>query len=99
MAENSIRAKAKITDDIVHVKLLIKHAMTAGKQNNSQAQFIQEVNCEHNGNLVFKANWSTAIAKNPYLSFQFEGAQTGDSITINWLDNLGDSDNKTITIG
>lgn len=99
MAENSIRTKAKITDDIVHVKILIQHAMTAGKQNNGQAQFIQEVNCEHNGNLVFKANWGTAIAKNPYLSFKFAGASLGDSITINWLDNLGDSDSQTVTIG
>ena len=98
MAENSIRAKAKLVDDIIQVKILIQHEMTSGRQNNS-AQFIQEVNCEHNDSIVFKANWGPAIAKNPYLSFQFEGGNLGDSITVTWSDNLGDSDSLTVTIG
>ncbi len=36
------------------------------------AHFIKEVICEHNGKVVLKGNWGTAVSKNPYLVFQFQ---------------------------
>jgi len=73
--------------------------MTAGIKDNSDSHFIQEVNCEHNGFIVFKANFGTFISSTPYLSFKFEGGNPGDNITISWVDNLGDSDSNTTVIG
>ncbi|MDH5485725.1 MAG: thiosulfate oxidation carrier complex protein SoxZ, partial [Gammaproteobacteria bacterium] len=56
------------------------------------ANFIQEVSCDHNGNNVLTALWGTAISKNPYLSFKFKGAKSGDTLKVNWVDNQGKSD-------
>ncbi|MGD8853473.1 MAG: thiosulfate oxidation carrier complex protein SoxZ, partial [Gammaproteobacteria bacterium] len=33
-----------------------------------------------------------AVSKNPYLSFKFTGAKAGDSLTLSWVDNKGESD-------
>ena len=100
MAENTIKIRAKKVDGITHVKTLIKHEMISTiHSKTSSPHFIQEVNCEHNGDTVFKANWGSSISRNPYLSFKFEGGNSGDSITINWIDNTGDTDSLTTTIG
>ncbi len=56
------------------------------------AEFIQEVTCEHGGATVLNAEWGSAISKNPFLSFKFSGAKSGDSIKISWVDNKGASD-------
>jgi sulfur-oxidizing protein SoxZ len=50
------------------------------------------VACEHGGKSVLNAQWGAAISKNPFLSFKFSGAKSGDTIKISWVDNKGDSD-------
>jgi len=72
----SIKIRAKVKGDTTVVKALISHPMETGLRKNKKtgkmipAHFIQEVTCRHNGNDVLKANWGTAISKNPYLSFK-----------------------------
>ena len=104
MAKNTIKIKAKNKGGITEVKTLIKHVMETGLRKNKKtgkkipAHFIKEVKCEHNGALVFTANWGVAVSKNPYLSFKFEGGSKGDEIKISWVDNTGDSDSRTSKI-
>ncbi|HED35371.1 MAG TPA: thiosulfate oxidation carrier complex protein SoxZ [Gammaproteobacteria bacterium] len=94
----SIKIRAKAKDGVATVKVLINHAMETGMRKNKKtgkkfpAHFIQEVTCKHNGKSVLTADWGTAISKNPYLSFKFSGAKSGDSIEMNWVDNKGESD-------
>jgi len=38
------------------------------------------------------AEWSGAVSKNPYLSFQFAGAKKGDAVELTWKDNKGGSE-------
>ncbi|VAX04518.1 Sulfur oxidation protein SoxZ, partial [hydrothermal vent metagenome] len=45
----------------------------------------------HKGNKILVASWGVAVSKNPYLSFKFKGAAKGDTITISWNDNKGES--------
>jgi sulfur-oxidizing protein SoxZ len=66
--------------------------------NKIPAHYIKEVVCEHNGNVVFTANWGVAVSKNPYLSFKFTGGAKGDSIKISWVDNKGDTDSRSAKI-
>ena len=56
------------------------------------AHFIQEVVCEYNGKTVMNAQWNGTISKNPFLSFAFTGAKSGDKIKVSWVDNTGKSD-------
>jgi len=94
----SIKVRAKVKGGVTVVKALISHAMETGQRKNKKtgekfpAHFIQEVTCSHNGNNVLMADWGTAISKNPYLSFKFSGASTGDTLKMSWVDNKGESD-------
>jgi len=95
---SSIKARAKMSDGVTTVKALVKHPMETGQRKDKKsgklipAHFIQEVVCEHNGTKVMTALWGAAVSKNPYLSFKFAGAKTGDSLKISWVDNKGESD-------
>lgn len=94
----SIKVRAKVRDGETVVKALISHPMETGQRKNTKtgkkfpAHFIQEITCSHNGANVLTADWGTAISKNPYLSFKFSGAKSGDTLKMSWVDNKGESD-------
>ncbi|MCP4334149.1 MAG: thiosulfate oxidation carrier complex protein SoxZ [Gammaproteobacteria bacterium] len=102
MASIKIRAKAK--DGVTTVKTLISHPMDSGLRKNSKtgekipAHYVTEVTAEHRGNVVMTGNWSGGISKNPYLSFKFKGAASGDMIKISWVDNKGEGDSAEAKI-
>ena len=104
MAKKSIRIRAKVKGDSTEVKALMSHPMDTGLAKDKKtgekipALYIKEVKCDHNGKSVMVANWGVAISKNPYLSFKFKGGAKGDSITISWNDNSGDSDSQEAKI-
>jgi sulfur-oxidizing protein SoxZ len=98
MAKSSIKVRAKVKGDEAKVKCLISHPMESGLRKNKKtkelipAKFIQEVVCEHGGKTVMTAQWNGTISKNPFMSFSFTGAKSGDTIKISWVDNTGKSD-------
>ena len=100
----SIKMRAKASDGVTTIKALISHTMETGTRKDKKtgkkipAHFIQEVVCEHKGNKVMVANWGPAISKNPYLSFKFSGAASGDTVKLSWVDNKGEKDSKEATI-
>lgn len=101
---SSIKLRAKITDGVTAVKVLISHPMETGLQKDKKtgetipAHFIQEVVCKHKDTTVMTANWGGAISKNPYLSFNFKGAAAGDTISLSWVDNKGEKDSAEAAI-
>ncbi len=103
MAKDSIKLKAKITDNLCTVKALLKHNMETGLRTDKDgnlipAHFIQKVMFKHNNNLVFSANWSVAVSKHPYLSFRIKDAEIGDTIELSWIDNKNDNDSITAVV-
>jgi sulfur-oxidizing protein SoxZ len=104
MAADTIKIRASLSGDLCVVKSLIKHEMETGLRKDAKtgqlipAHFIQTLVCEHNGKAVLSADWGTAISKNPYLSFEFRGAKSGDKITMRWTDNKGDKDAAEVAI-
>ncbi len=100
----SIKIRAKVKGGVTIVKTLISHPMETGMRKNKKtgkkipAEYIQEVTCTHNGKNVLTAYWGTAISKNPYMSFQFKGAKSGDKLKVSWLDNKGKSDSAEVKI-
>ena len=46
----------------------------------------------NNGKQVMVADFSTAVSKNPFFGFSFEGAKAGDTLKVSWVDNNGDTD-------
>jgi sulfur-oxidizing protein SoxZ len=98
MATSTIKIRASLDGEVATVKALIKHPMETGARKDKAtgelvpAHYIQEVACELNGTQVLRADWGTAVSKNPYLSFRVKGAKLGDKIKVAWKDNTGDSD-------
>lgn len=96
-----IRATAK--DGGVNVKILMAHEMETGQRKDSAgkpipAHFIQHVTATWQGKVVLSATWGPAIAKNPFLEFNFKGGKKGDKIEITWTDNKGDKRTDESTI-
>ena len=102
MAGIKIRAKEK--DGIVYVKALMRHAMETGTRKDKKtgelipAHYIQEVTVRHGDDVVMAANWGAAVSKNPYLAFKFKGGVKGDSLTLSWVDNRGQTESKNAVI-
>jgi sulfur-oxidizing protein SoxZ len=100
----SIKVRAKVKKGVATIKCLINHPMETGMRKDKKtgkkipAQFIQEVSCEHGGKSVLNAQWGASVSKNPFLSFKFSGAKSGDTIKISWVDNKGDSDSTEAKI-
>ena len=99
----SIKLRAKAKKGTVTVKALMNHPMETGLRKNKKtgkmipAHHINEVTAESGGKTVMTAVWGGAISKNPYMSFKYAGAK-GDSLTLSWLDNQGNSDSVTAKV-
>jgi len=102
MAE-PMKIRAKMEGDTADVKVLMSHPMETGQRKNDKGDlvpvhFIQIVTATHNGNTVLDAQWSQAIARNPFLGFRVKGAKAGDKITVSWTDTTGDKGSIDTTV-
>ena len=98
-----MRIRARATNEGVNVKVLMAHEMETGQRKDSAgkpipAHFIQHVSAVWQGKEVLSANWGPAIAKNPFLEFNFKGGKKGEKIQIIWTDNKGDKRTDEATI-
>jgi sulfur-oxidizing protein SoxZ len=96
MAE-PIRMRIKLEGDVADVRVLIGHPMETGLRKDPKTgefvplHFIKTVTVTLNGKPVMEAQWSQAVARNPYLQFRIKGAKPDDEIGIAWVDNQGES--------
>ena len=101
---SGIRIKTRLRDDVAQVRSIIRHPMETGFRVNREtaevipAHYIQLVSITHNEKIVMECDWSRAVSKNPYLSFEFSGAKTGDSLSLTWVDNFGETETTSVTI-
>ncbi|PWB45635.1 MAG: thiosulfate oxidation carrier complex protein SoxZ [Nitrosomonadales bacterium] len=95
MAE-PMKIRAQMQGDTADIKVLMNHIMETGLRKDAKtgqlipAHHIQTINVTVGGKVVLDAQWSGAIAKNPFLGFKVKGAKAGDKVVINWVDNKGD---------
>ncbi|MEW5056358.1 MAG: thiosulfate oxidation carrier complex protein SoxZ [Cycloclasticus sp.] len=98
-----MKITARFKNEVTSVRVLATHPMETGRRSDQQtgelipAKYIQELSCEHQGKVVFIAQFGTSMSENPYLSFSFKGGQKGDTLQLRWNDNTGDVE-KTDTI-
>ena len=82
----------------------MNHPMETGLRKDKKtgkkipAHFIQDVVAKHNDSEVLTAQWSGGISKNPYMAFKFSGGSKGDTVSIAWTDNQGNTDSKSVKI-
>lgn len=89
---SSIRIRSEKRDQLTEIRLLITHPMENGRNRNSSgelipAHFIEELSVKLNDLSVLNLNMAGSVAKNPFFSFRLKNLQTGDRITVSWLDN------------
>ncbi len=102
---SKIKVRAKLQGDVAEVKSLMLHPMETGARKDPDtgatvpAHFIREVTFVNNGKTVMKVHSSTAVSRDPYFSFSFSGAKAGDTLTVSWVDNLGETDTTEIVLG
>ena len=99
-----MKIRAAIVGDSTEVKVLMSHEMETGQRKDAKGQtvpawFIQNVTVTWNDKTVLSAQWGTAVAKNPFLSFRFKGGAKGDRISVTWTDNHGDKRTDMAVIG
>ena len=99
-----MRIRAKVKDAITEVKVLINHPMETGQRKDKKtgelvpAHFIEEIWCDYSGKTVLRAHWSGGVSKDPYLAFQFKGGAVGETATVAWRDNKGETDQLEVSI-
>ncbi len=91
-----IRAKQLRHEKAVQVKAIITHPMHTGRGKDEAGQFIaahfiQHITIKHLNQPVVEMQLGTGISKNPYLTFHLAGAKLGDTVVVEWQDNLGKS--------
>ncbi len=93
---NPMKIRASVKDGVTEVKVLMQHEMETGLRKDADGKLvpawhITEVKAQHNGKTVLEGQFGTAVSKNPYLVFRFKGGAPGEKISVNWVDNKGDT--------
>ena len=100
---NPMRMRASVEGDTVVVRVLMTHPEDTGLLKGPDgklipAHFIQSVICKHGDKEVLNCDWGTAISKNPFLEFSFKGGKSGDTVSVTWLDNKGETQTGSTTV-
>ncbi len=99
-----MRIRAKLKDDVVKVKILIRHNMETGKRKDAEtgekvpAHYIETLTVKCNDRLVLDSVMGIAVSKDPFVGFKFKGANKGDTLSVTWLDNKGDTRTDTAKV-
>ena len=99
-----MKIRATLQGDTADIKCLMNHVMETGQRKDAKtgqlipAHFINHVMATVGGKPVLEAQWSVAIAKNPFLGFKVKGAKAGDKVVISWEDNKGDKNSAEAAI-
>jgi sulfur-oxidizing protein SoxZ len=88
--------------DFIEIKTLISHPMESGYRVGTNGSLIPRdiirlFTCAYNGEEIFRADLSPAIAANPFLSFFMMATENG-TITFRWTGDNGFEATETAAI-
>ena len=99
-----IKIRAREKDGVATVKFLMKHPMETGLRKDRKtgekipAHFIRNVAVSLNGANVMTAYLGPGVSTDPYLSTEVKGASKGDTVTVAWVDNMGEQASAETTV-
>ena len=100
-----MRIRAQVAGANAVVRVLMAHEMESGQRKDSSGKvvprkIINKFTAAFNGKPVFEADWNPAISANPYQSFFYKAAETGE-FTFTWKDDDGSeySTKNKLTVG
>jgi sulfur-oxidizing protein SoxZ len=88
--------------DVIEIKTLIAHPMESGYRVGANGaliprDIIQLFVCTYNGEEVFRADLSPAVAANPFISF-FTVATESGTIAFHWTGDNGFAVSESVAI-
>ena len=88
--------------EIIEIRTLIGHPMESGFRADAQGQvlprdIVRRFVCRYNGELVFSAELSPAIASNPYLAFSTIAIASG-TLSFSWEGDNGFAHTESVSI-
>ena len=92
-----MRIRATEKAGIIDVRVLMKHDMETGQRKTPEGQlipawFISTIEAKVGDRVVYAAQFGPAVSKDPFLHFKLKGsAKKGDSMTVTWVDNKGET--------
>lgn len=99
----NIRTRGQVRGGVAEIKSLIRHPMESGARMDQSTgkpfpmKLITNVDVSVNGNKVVDAQWSANISTNPYMHVNV-AANSGDEVTINLVDNTGETGTQTFKL-
>ena len=79
------------------ILVLVEHPMETGQRIDPKtkrkipAHFIETLTISVNGHPVAETDLSVAISKDPLLGVLVAGPKAGDTVTVSWRDNKGET--------
>ncbi|WP_038059476.1 thiosulfate oxidation carrier complex protein SoxZ [Thioalkalivibrio sp. ALJT] len=92
----SIRVRAQESNGVINIRALMSHDMLV-PEDDGGPHFIETVEIKRNGTTALTANWQFTVSRNPFLQAEIDGA-SGDTVTITWKDNKGESDSSEVEV-
>ncbi|WP_042799094.1 thiosulfate oxidation carrier complex protein SoxZ [Thioalkalivibrio sp. AKL19] len=92
----SIRVRAQESNGVINIRALISHDMLV-PDDDGGPHFIETVEVARNGSNVLTANWNYTVSRNPFLQTEIDGS-SGDTVSISWTDNKGESDSTEVEV-
>ena len=91
-----IKIRATIGADGVEVRVLLTHPMESGQRRDARnalipAHYIERFTLALNGAPMVEAELGPAVAKNPLFAFKLHSAKVGDTVSVSWVDNRGET--------
>jgi len=97
-----MRIRAKLVGDTADVRVLMAHPMETGQRRAGgkvvPLHYIKHIRAELNGRVVWEAQISQAVSRNPVFAFKVKGAKAGDKLSVTWEDNKGDTRTDSIAL-
>ncbi len=103
MADARIQVPAQIKrGEPFEVKLIIRHAMETGYRLTDDGKpiarnVIHEVICRYNNVEVFRAETSSGISANPFMTFYVTARDAGD-LVVEWVDDTGVKGSERVAV-
>ena len=97
----NVPARAK-HGEVIELKTLISHPMESGYRVGTNGtliprDIITRFSCTYNGEEIFRAELSPAIAANPFIAFYTTATESG-TLTFRWSGDNGFSTTETAAI-
>lgn len=96
---SSIKIRSKRIGEKIQLRMLIAHPMQNGLFKDElgepiPAHFIQEITIKLNDDVIMSGQLGASISKDPFFVFILKKANSGDKVTVSWIDNLQLSDTR-----